>query len=255
MPAEAPRGLAPASGSDKTPARIAGMFDQIAERYDLLNRLLSGGLDRYWRWRALRALALTGGETLLDVCTGTADVAIGAVRRRRGARRAIGVDFAGAMLDHGWRKVQRHALDRRVTLVRGDALALPVGAGTVDAATVAFGIRNVTDPVAAAREMHRALTPGGRLAILEFGLPSAPGLRQVYLWYFRRVLPRVGAALSRHSSAYTYLPDSVGAFPAGGAFAALLESAGFEDVSAVPLALGAVYLYTARKPGADRPAM
>lgn len=223
------------------------MFDAIAGRYDLLNGVLSGGLDRYWRRRAIGTLALTGAERLLDVCTGTADVAIGAARRPKGAARVVGVDFSGAMLTHGLDKVRRARLESRVTLVRGDATALPVEDGSVDAVTIAFGIRNVERPEVACAELFRVLRPGGRLAILEFGLPVIPAVRPLYLWYFNHVLPRIGRVVSRHDAAYTYLPQSVGSFPAGDKFAAVLTGAGFSQVVSRPLTLGIVYLYSASK--------
>ena len=233
---------------DKSPDKIAGMFDGIAGRYDLLNTVLSGGLDRYWRWRAINSLALTGREQLLDVCTGTADVALGAARRRRdGARHVVGVDFSGAMLMRGRRKVVDAGLASRVHLVRGDAMRLPAAPGSVDAVTIAFGIRNVQRPEAACAELHRVLRPGGRLAILEFGVPVIPAVRPLYLWYFNHVLPRIGRAVSKHNMAYDYLPQSVGAFPWGDAFARMLRDTGFSHVRARPLALGIVYLYSAAK--------
>jgi demethylmenaquinone methyltransferase/2-methoxy-6-polyprenyl-1,4-benzoquinol methylase len=228
---------------DKTPNRIAGMFDAIAPRYDLLNHLLSAGIDRRWRATAIRSLALTGRETLLDVCTGTADIALQA----RGAARVLGVDFAGAMLAFGRRKVRDAGEDRRITLVRGDASRLPVRDGSVDAVTVAFGIRNVEHPERACAEMSRAMRAGGRLAILEFGVPRIPGISMLYLWYFKYLLPRVGRLVSGHTAAYSYLPASVGTFPPPPAFMAILEQAGFTDVRADSLTLGIVYLYTARK--------
>lgn len=239
--------VSPSSGTDKRPDRIAGMFDQIAGRYDLLNAVLSGGLDRYWRSRAIRTLGFTGVETLLDVCTGTADVALGAARRKAGAARVVGVDFAGAMLAHGRDKVRAGGLASRVRLVRGDAMHLPVADASVDGVTVAFGIRNVQRPEEACREMLRVLRPGGRLAILEFGLPVVPAVRPLYLWYFNHVLPRIGRVISRHEGAYTYLPQSVGSFPWGEAFASMLAEAGFSQVRHSPLSLGIVYLYSATK--------
>jgi demethylmenaquinone methyltransferase/2-methoxy-6-polyprenyl-1,4-benzoquinol methylase len=236
-----------AGSPDKSPAAIAGMFDAIAGRYDLLNAVLSAGLDRYWRRRAIRSLGLTGRERLLDVCTGTADVAIAGSRGRRGAARVVGIDFAGAMLEHGAAKLRKAGHAGRVHLVRGDAMRLPVAAASVDAVTVAFGIRNVQRPDTACAELLRVLRPGGRLAILEFGLPVIPAVRPLYLWYFKRVLPRIGQVVSRHSQAYDYLPQSVGTFPWGQAFARMLTEAGFSQVQARPLALGIVYLYSARK--------
>jgi demethylmenaquinone methyltransferase/2-methoxy-6-polyprenyl-1,4-benzoquinol methylase len=232
---------------DKAPDKIAGMFDAIAGRYDLLNTVLSGGLDRYWRRRAIASLQLTGRERVLDVCTGTADVAIGAVRRTNGAARVVGVDFSGSMLTHGVEKVRTLRLADRLQLIRGDAMALPVGSGSVDAATIAFGIRNVQRAEVACAELLRVLRPGGRLAILEFGLPVLPAVRPLYLWYFNHVLPRIGRALSRHDAAYTYLPESVGSFQFGDEFGRILTNVGFSQVQARPLAFGIVYLYTGSK--------
>ena len=230
---------------NKSPDRIAGMFDAIAPRYDLLNHLLSAGIDRRWRARAIRSLQLTGRETVLDVCTGTADVALQALIASAGAARVLGVDFAGAMLAIGLRKVRAAGKSGRITLVRGDATHLPVGDGTVDAATVAFGIRNVEQPERACAEMARAMRRGGRLAILEFGVPRVPGVSTLYLWYFKYLLPWIGRRVSGHSAAYSYLPASVGSFPPPRTFAAILERTGFRDVAAVPLTFGIVYLYTA----------
>jgi demethylmenaquinone methyltransferase / 2-methoxy-6-polyprenyl-1,4-benzoquinol methylase len=218
------------------------MFDAIAPRYDLLNHLLSAGIDRRWRARAIEALQMTGRETLLDICTGTADVALEAGSR---AARVVGVDFAAAMLQHGRTKVRAAGADGRIALVRGDAMSLPVRDGSIDAAAVAFGIRNVHDHVRACAEMARVLRPGGRLAILEFGMPRLPGLKTLYLWYFRRVLPIVGRFISGHDSAYSYLPASVGTFPSPPAFAEVLRRAGFADVRVNQLTGGIVQLYVA----------
>ena len=231
---------------DKSPGRIAGMFDAIAPRYDLLNTVLSAGLDRYWRRRAIGSLGLTGHETVLDVCTGTGDVALAAARPGR-ARFVLGVDFAGAMLSRAIEKAHERTSSANVHFVRGDAMNLPVPSATADGATIAFGIRNVAVPETACAELYRAVKPGGRLAILEFGLPVVPAVRPLYLWYFRHVLPRIGRMVSRHDGAYSYLPASVGAFPWGDAFADMLRQAGFRNVRSRPLTLGIVYLYTAEK--------
>ena len=219
------------------------MFDAIAPRYDFLNHALSLGIDRRWRRRAIRSLGLTGRETLLDVCTGTADVALQA----DGAARVLGVDFAGAMLRIGLQKVRAAGQSRRVALVRGDATALPAPDGSVDAATIAFGIRNVERPDRACAELARVMRPGGRLAILEFGVPRIPGVRTLYLAYFKYLLPFVGRLVSGHGAAYSYLPASVGAFPPPAEFMAMLRHAGFRDVRADPLTFGIVYLYTASR--------
>jgi demethylmenaquinone methyltransferase/2-methoxy-6-polyprenyl-1,4-benzoquinol methylase len=230
----------------KTPARIAGMFDAIAARYDALNHLLSAGLDKRWRRQAIASLSLTGRERVIDLCTGTADLAIAARAARPPASVVLGIDFAAAMLEVGRCKLARLG-ERRVALVRGDATRIPVGDGAVDAVTVAFGIRNVERTAAACAEMYRVLSPGGRLAILEFAIPTRPVIRTLYLLYFRRLLPWIGRAISGHGSAYRYLPESVGAFATPDEFAEFLRAAGFTQVTARPLTFGAVYLFAARR--------
>ncbi len=232
---------------DKSPHRIAAMFDAIAGRYDLLNRVLSAGLDQRWRAHAVRSLGLTGGETVVDFCTGTADLAIALAGGDASAARVVGLDFAGQMLRLGRTKLVRRGLARRVSLVRADATRAPLADGAADAATAAFGIRNVEEPQRALAEMHRLVRPGGRIAILEFGMPRFPVVGAAYAWYFRRVLPRLGRAVSGHGSAYAYLPASVGAFHSPAAFCALLEEAGFREARAVPLQFGIVYLYEAAR--------
>jgi demethylmenaquinone methyltransferase/2-methoxy-6-polyprenyl-1,4-benzoquinol methylase len=237
----------------KEPARIAGMFDAIAPRYDLLNRLLSGGLDQRWRARAIRDLALLPSDVLIDVCTGTADVAIAALASATPPARAVGLDFSREMLRHGLEKARGAAGAGRLTLVQADATRLPLPTASADAATIAFGIRNVQNPEAACRELARVLRPGGRVAILEFGLPRAAWFRRFYLWYAEHALPRIGRLVSRHQSAYAYLPESVGRFPPPDAFGRVLQEAGFPHVTVVPLTLGIVYLFVARKPEGPGP--
>jgi demethylmenaquinone methyltransferase/2-methoxy-6-polyprenyl-1,4-benzoquinol methylase len=226
------------------------MFDAIAGHYDFLNHVLSAGIDRRWRKRAIRSLQLTGRERVLDLCTGTADLAIAARTASPGAKRVVGVDFAGEMLRIGATKVRQRRLEA-LTLLRGDAMRIPVASRSVEAATVAFGIRNVSDPAVACSEICRVLVPGGRLAILEFAIPRLPIVRGAYLWYFNRVLPAIGRAISKHNAAYGYLPASVGAFATPDEFVKILRNSGFGEVEAVPLTFGIVYLYTARKKTQD----
>lgn len=254
MPAESripnPESRVPPS---KEAARISGMFDAIARRYDLLNHLLSAGLDRQWRERAVAALQLTGAETVLDLCTGTADLALAATVGLVRARRVIGVDFSAAMLEIGQQKIGKRdeapaPLCRApITLVRGDATRIPLGDATADAVTIGFGIRNVERPAVACREILRVLRPGGTLVILEFSLPRSKMLRNFYLWYFRRMLPLIGRLISKHPSAYTYLPASVVAFPSPETFCDELRTVGFGTVHAVPLTFGIAYMFVARK--------
>jgi demethylmenaquinone methyltransferase/2-methoxy-6-polyprenyl-1,4-benzoquinol methylase len=223
------------------------MFDAIAPRYDFLNHLLSAGIDRYWRRLAIRSIGLTGRERVLDLCTGTADLALAARQARPGAARVIGVDFAGAMLTIGMEKIRRAGLDREISLVRGDAMRIPVADASVDAVTIAFGIRNVEDPDVACQDIARVLKPGGRLVILEFAIPTAPLFRAAYLSYFRHILPRIGRAISGHDAAYGYLPASVGAFASPDTFMNLLRKHGFDEVAANSLTFGSVFLYTATR--------
>jgi demethylmenaquinone methyltransferase/2-methoxy-6-polyprenyl-1,4-benzoquinol methylase len=231
---------------DKTPARIANMFDAIAPRYDLLNHVLSAGMDRGWRNRAIDALSLPENARVLDVCTGTGDLALAAVAQRQGVT-VIGVDFAAEMLRLGLAKVRTASLQRQIRLVRGDAARIPVGDATCDAATIGFGIRNVAEPERALAEIARILKPAGRLAILEFGQPRIPGIRTLYTWYFRYLLPLVGRVISKHESAYSYLPASVGTFPPPFEFAKTLAATGFSHVQTVPLTFGIVYLFVAER--------
>jgi demethylmenaquinone methyltransferase/2-methoxy-6-polyprenyl-1,4-benzoquinol methylase len=236
--------------TSKDPARIAGMFDAIAARYDTLNHVLSVGLDRRWRRRAIEELRLRGGERVVDVCTGTGDLAVAAVTAPAGrAGRVVGIDFSREMLRRALGKVRGAGLGDRIALVRGDATRLPIADRACDAVTIAFGIRNVQDPAAACRECHRILVPGGSLAILEFGFPRIPGLKTLYTWYFRYLLPRVGRAVSKHGEAYSYLPASVEQFPTADAFGRILESVGFTNVRHVSLTFGIVYLYMGARRG------
>jgi len=232
---------------NKSPDKIAGMFNAIAGNYDFLNRLLSAGIDQRWRKLAIRSLQLSGRERVLDLCTGTADLAIAALDASPGAARVVGVDFAGEMLRVGLQKSRARELTPRLTLVRGDAANIPAASGSVNAVTVAFGIRNVQNTQQACNEMFRVLAPGGRVAVLEFAIPTTPGVRAAYLFYFNQVLPRIGTLISKHNAAYGYLPASVGAFATPGEFVTILRQSGFGDITAVPLTFGIVYLYTAQR--------
>jgi demethylmenaquinone methyltransferase/2-methoxy-6-polyprenyl-1,4-benzoquinol methylase len=204
------------------------MFDRIARRYDLLNRLLSAGTDVRWRRAGVDLLELGRPARVLDLATGTADLLVEALRRDAG-HRGVGVDLSEQMLRRGAAKLRRRGLDARAALAAGDAEALPLPSASFDAATIGFGIRNVGNPEVALAEILRVLRPGGRLVVLEFSLP--PGWRgALYRRYFQGILPRIGALVSGDAAAYSYLPASVARFPAPEAFAAQMERAGFVGV-------------------------
>jgi demethylmenaquinone methyltransferase/2-methoxy-6-polyprenyl-1,4-benzoquinol methylase len=234
--------LAPTPGAPET-AAVRAMFDRIAPRYDLLNRLLSAGTDVRWRRAAVDALALSAPARVLDLCTGTADLLI-EVLKRDDRHRGVGLDLSHAMLARGWPKLARHRLAGRAALVSGDAEHLPLPNHCFDAALVAFGIRNVGDAPAALREVRRVLRPGGVFVVLEFALPAGV-LGALYRFYFGRVLPLVGGLLSGSPGAYAYLPASVAKFPAPEAFGAWLEQAGFVRVTRRRLTGGIAYIHRA----------
>lgn len=227
-----------AEGSSATTKRayVQRIFSEIAPRYDLLNRLLSLGIDRRWRAVALRRLGWTDapGGTYLDLCAGTLDVGAELTRRRGFGGRVLAADFAEPMLRAGLGKAPAEVL----VPVAADALALPVKDAAFDGAIVAFGIRNVADLDGALREVRRTLRPGGRFVILEFSTPRMPLVRAGYLFYFHRILPLIGRLVSGHRTAYTYLPRSVANFPETAVLAAAMTRAGFRDVRWESLTLG-----------------
>lgn len=221
------------------------MFASIARRYDLLNRVLSFGLDRRWRQEATRAAFVGGAARVLDVATGTADLAL-AMKRYRPEAEVVGVDFVEEMLVLGRRKAQQQGLT--VRLEQGDGLALPFADATFDAVTIAYGLRNFADVGRGLREFYRVLRPGGRLVVLEFP-PPPPGLfGRLFRVYFLRVLPRIGGLVSGRGSAYSYLPDSVLRFPPPPELARALEDAGFAGVRYRLQTFGVSALHTGDKP-------
>jgi demethylmenaquinone methyltransferase / 2-methoxy-6-polyprenyl-1,4-benzoquinol methylase len=228
------------------PEQVRTMFDQIARFYDLLNTVLSGGRDAAWRRRAARETQLRPGDHALDVCTGTGKLAR-LLRGRVGPRGGVvGVDFSTAMLAIARRRIPD------VDFREGDATQLPFADGSVDAVTVAFGLRNVVDRERAVREAARVLEPGGRYVILEFAHVDAPLVGRVYAWYLTRVLPLIGRALNPRSGAYTYLPRSIAAYPHANTVSAWLRDAGFTHVRVIPMTLGIVTLHVATKPAPPR---
>lgn len=226
--------------------QVQQMFAGIAGRYDLLNHVLSLGTDFYWWARMARASGAGPGRRFLDVAAGTGDSSLALARR--GAE-VVSTDFTQAMLRLGPDKFRRKGLDRRVwASVGADAQRLPFRPDGFDGITICYGIRNVEDRARAYREFLRVLRPGGRLTILEFSRPRWAWLRRLYDFYSLRLLPRIGGWLSGDRSAYTYLPESIRAFPDQPALAAELAAAGFQEVAWSDLTGGIVALHTARKP-------
>jgi demethylmenaquinone methyltransferase/2-methoxy-6-polyprenyl-1,4-benzoquinol methylase len=226
--------------------QVAEMFDDIAGRYDFLNHMLSMGIDKGWRKQAIRSIAAISPKHILDVATGTGDLAIAAAKAIPGAK-ITGVDISTGMLDVGRKKVTTQQLDSTIILQTGDSEALPFTDGTFDAVTCAYGVRNFQHLEAGLKDMQRVLRPGGRISILEFSHPKQFPVKQFYQFYFRYVLPTMGRLVSRHHRAYTYLPESVMAFPEGQVFCEALTQCGFKEAKARPLTFGITTLYTATK--------
>jgi len=236
---------------DKSEARVRRMFGQIAERYDLLNHLLSLNVDRYWRWRTVRKVPLRGDAPVLDVCTGTGDLALAYLKRSGGRVPIVGTDFCHPMLAIAQDKGSRNDAQRQIAWVEADAQRLPFPAERFQIVCVAFGLRNVTDTDRGLAEMVRVCTPGGTVAVLEFSMPRWQPFRSIYGAYFRYVLPRIGGLLARNrEEAYNYLPASVGEFPQGAALAQKMQRAGLEPVRWHPFTLGVATLYLGTKPEA-----
>lgn len=231
---------------DKSAARIRSMFGEIAGRYDLLNRVLSLGIDRRWRRTTVRCVAPTESGPILDVCTGTGDLALEYLRHSPPAVTVVGLDFCRPMLQLAAPKAG--ALASRVHWLEGDATRLPFADETFQIVSVAFGLRNVSDTDRGLAEMARVCRTGGRVAVLEFSLPTVPGVAPLYRWYFQRVLPRIGQWLARNrQSAYCYLPASVGEFPQREALARRMRAAGLGEVRFVSLTFGVATLYVGTK--------
>ncbi len=232
---------------DKSGKRVREMFRQIAPRYDAMNHLLSLNIDRYWRWRAVKRLRFQSHVPVLDTCTGTGDLAIAIQRKAPETVDVVGSDFCHAMLEIGRNKVP----DGRIDFVEADSQALPFPSSTFGCVTVAFGLRNVADTDQGIREMARVCRPGGQVLILEFSQPTFWGLRQIYGFYFRNVLPRIGQWFAKNDkSAYQYLPESVGQFPDGQALVDRMTAAGLLNVRYTPMTFGVATIYEGIVPSA-----
>jgi demethylmenaquinone methyltransferase/2-methoxy-6-polyprenyl-1,4-benzoquinol methylase len=238
----------PAVVETKEPVALASlgsgqMFDRIARRYDFVNRVISLGLDQRWRKRTVNALQLGEQPRVLDLATGTGDLAI-AIAKSRPQAKVVGVDPSAEMLAIGKAKIERKGLADRIEMTLGDAQALPYANCEFDAATIAFGIRNVPDRAKGLREMARVVRPGGRVAILELGEPRGRVLGRVARFHKNQLVPRIGALLSG-AREYKYLQKSITAFPPAEEFAAMMQAAGLHVIEVVPLSFGACTLYVA----------
>ncbi|MEI7686781.1 MAG: bifunctional demethylmenaquinone methyltransferase/2-methoxy-6-polyprenyl-1,4-benzoquinol methylase UbiE [Planctomycetota bacterium] len=233
---------------DKREERIRGMFGEIAPRYDLLNHLLSLNVDHYWRWRTTRLVPPRNGSPILDLCTGTGDLALAYDKAAKGKVPIIGADFCHQMLELAILKTSRKKASDRIQFLEADAQKLPFPDNHFQIATVAFGLRNVTDTDRGIAEMVRVTEPGGQVAILEFSKPRGWLFKRLFAFYFRFILPTIGQLVSgSRSSAYKYLPESVREFDDGDALAARLKNHGLTDVRWHSLTFGVASLYVGTK--------
>jgi demethylmenaquinone methyltransferase/2-methoxy-6-polyprenyl-1,4-benzoquinol methylase len=223
------------------------MFDSIAPRYDLLNRVLSLRQDVAWRKKMVSTMTIPETGRALDVACGTGDVALEIVRQKGPRVKVAGIDFSPGMLDLAQKKINR-GKDETISLLAGNALRLPFRNDTFDAVTIAFGIRNIQDKAAALKSFYDCLVPGGRVLILELATPRQTRIRDAYLAYFQKVLPAIGRLFSRHRFAYSYLPDSVARFPTTDVFMSIMADAGFDRITCRRLTLGIANLFVGIRP-------
>jgi len=219
------------------------MFDQISKSYDRINRVLSFGQDVSWRKKVAKEMPLKPHLKVLDLATGTGDQLIALFKAGLSIQRAVGIDLSEEMLKIGRTKV---ASNPKIELLHGDAQKLPFADQTFDATTFSFGIRNVGDPLVSLKEIHRVLKPRGRCLILEFSMPPAY-IRPFFLFYLRKILPRIGGLLSKNAAAYHYLNRTIESFPSGEAFLSLMKEAGFSSLKKIPMNFGGVTLYIGDK--------
>jgi demethylmenaquinone methyltransferase/2-methoxy-6-polyprenyl-1,4-benzoquinol methylase len=225
--------------------QVARMFDNISHRYDFLNHFLSMGIDRGWRRTAIRLLEPLRPQQMLDVATGTGDFALEALRLN--PEKITGVDISEGMLEVGRKKIHKRGLGDKIELLSGDSENLPFTENKFDAVTVGFGVRNFENLEKGLQEIYRVLKPGGMLVVLEFSKPTRFPFKQLYNFYFKAILPKIGSMISKDRSAYTYLPESVAAFPDGKKFEDILTRVGFKNTACKSLTFGISSIYTGRK--------
>ena len=230
---------------DSKKEQVATMFDNISGTYDFLNHFLSLGIDKIWRRNAIKKLKTTQPRQILDIATGTGDFAIASLELD--PEKVIGLDISVGMLDIGREKLRKRSLDSRVELLEGDSESIQFEDNKFDAIIVAFGVRNFENLEKGLGEMLRVLRPGGKVVILEFSQPKSFPLKQGYNFYFKSILPKIGRMVSKDGSAYTYLPESVNAFPDGENFLEILKKVGYKDVECDPQTFGISSIYTGVK--------
>ena len=230
---------------DKSGSRIRQMFGEIAGRYDFMNHFLSAGTDVYWRWQAVRMAAPLNDSPILDVCTGTGDLAFAFRKKLNGVAKVFATDFTHGML----KLAEEKRSDRDVVFLEADTLSLPFPADRFQVVSVAFGLRNVSSTIGGLKEMTRVCKPGGKVLVLEFSLPDNRLLSHAYQWYFRNILPRLGQLLVRNrQAAYEYLPQSVSEFPCGLELTGIMEEAGLVNTSFRKMTGGIATVYLGNKP-------
>ena len=225
--------------------QVAKMFNNIAPKYDLLNHVLSMGIDILWRKKAVKILKKSQPKKVLDIACGTGDFTIEDLNS--GAENVIGIDISKGMVDVGIEKVKKKGLQNKISLRVADSENLPFESNSFDGITVGFGVRNFENLEKGLSEMHRVLTQGGQCIVLEFSKPQKFPIKQLYFFYFKNILPLIGRMISKDQSAYTYLPDSVNAFPDGKRFTEILEKVGFKDTKIVPCSFGIASIYVGIK--------
>ncbi|MCH9025111.1 MAG: bifunctional demethylmenaquinone methyltransferase/2-methoxy-6-polyprenyl-1,4-benzoquinol methylase UbiE [candidate division Zixibacteria bacterium] len=237
------------SQAEKSPGRqdVYRMFDRIASRYDLVNRLLSFGQDIRWRKKLAKLLPERQSQSILDLATGTGDVLLSLVKYSKNIKYGIGLDMSAKMLAEARRKLPHSVLSENLSLLRGDATSIPCCDSSFDVVTIAFGIRNVTDVKKSLSEMHRVLNNSGKVLILEFSLPPNILIRKLHLFYLRYLLPAIGGLISGDKEAYQYLNRTIETFPYGSEFLKLMDEAGFKSTKAHPLTFGVATIYEGEK--------
>ncbi len=226
--------------------QIAEMFDNVSPKYDFLNHLLSGGIDFWWRKKAISYLRAEKPQLILDIATGTGDLAIEAVKQLK-PQKVIGVDISEGMLSFGREKMKKLGLEKTIELQTGDSEKLLFDNNTFDAVIVSFGVRNFENLQKGLTDMCRVTKSGGTCVVMEFSNPKTPVIKQLYWFYSSKILPFIGKLISPDSSAYSYLPESVKAFPEGDDFLRVFEKSGFSQTKCIPLTFGTCSIYIGKK--------